>query len=115
MADSLDTLRQRLHEFVAERQWGQFHDPKNLVMALSSEVGELAAEYRWVSTESSDAYTAHEAARLRVTREIGDVGILLLLLADRLGIDLIAAIAEKIELNARKYPSETTKGSPNPP
>ena len=83
-----------LRQFVAERDWSQFHDPKNLVMLLASEVGELVAEYRWVAGAAADAHSREQgAARERIIDEVGDVGIALLLLCDRTGIDLREAVA----------------------
>ena len=106
LADILDELR----EFVRERDWEQFHDPKNLVMALASEVGELVAEYRWVTSSESDALTSRSDAIDRVGQEIADVAIALLLLCDRVGIDLIPAIHRKLGVNAVNYPVQGARG-----
>lgn len=110
MPDRLEEIVERLRAFVAERDWAQFHDPKNLAMAVVSEAGELAAEYRWVPNSESDAWSADVANKERVAMEAADVGISLLLLCDRVGIDLVAAIKEKINLNAERYPVATSKG-----
>jgi NTP pyrophosphatase (non-canonical NTP hydrolase) len=104
-----------LRAFVAERDWGQFHDPKNLCMLLASEVGELLAEYRWVSNEESDPASRRADLRARVAAEIGDVGIALLLLCDRIGIDLGEAMAAKLERNRLKYPADQVRGRADPP
>ena len=80
----IEALIADLRQFVAERDWSQFHDPKNLVMLLASEVGELVAEYRWVAGDAADAHSRDDgAARERIVDEVGDVGIALLLLCDR--------------------------------
>lgn len=115
MALSAQDVRRRLREFVEARHWDQFHDPKNLVMALTSEVGELAAEYRWVSNAESDSISRTEPARGRIVAEIGDVGILLLLLCDRLGVELADAVDEKLKLNELRYPLELSKGRASRP
>src|SRR3954451_2582283 len=106
----VDALIAELRQFVAERDWAQFHDPKNLAMLLASEVGELVAEYRWVASDAADAHAREAEARGRIADEIGDVGIALLLLCDRTGIDLGQAIAAKIAKNRGRYPVETARG-----
>ena len=106
----LEGLLTDLRRFVAERDWAQFHDPKNLAMLLASEVGELVAEYRWVAGGAADAHSGAGAARERIADEIGDVGIALLLLCDRTGIDLGEAIAAKLAKNQARYPVETARG-----
>src|SRR3990170_9019399 len=97
--DRLEEVVQELRAFVAEREWEQFHDPKNLVMAVASEAGELLAEYRWVTNGEADSYSKGEAERKRIAAEGADVAIGLLLFCDRVGIDLIEAMREKIALN----------------
>ena len=104
------SLVEELRVFVAERDWGQFHDPKNLAMLLASEAGELLAEYRWVASDKADALSRETEARQRIADEIGDVGIALLLLCDRTGIDLRAAMHEKLARNRTRYPVEQSKG-----
>src|SRR3954464_2514339 len=104
-----------LRRFVAERDWAQFHDPKNLAMLLASEVGELVAEYRWVAGDAADAHSREGASRARVADEIGDVGIALLLLCDRTGIDLGDAITAKLARNSARYPADKSRGKPERP
>jgi len=106
----VESLIAELRQFVAERDWAQFHDPKNLAMLLASEVGELVAEYRWVASDAADGHALDGEARARIADEIGDVGIALLLLCDRTGIDLGQAIAAKIAKNRGRYPVETARG-----
>ena len=106
----LDDLVGKLRAFVSERDWRPFHDPKNLVMLVASEAGELLAEYRWVGGQDADAHSLEPAARARIAAEIGDVGIALLLLCDRIGLDLEQAIAEKLAANAQRYPVESSRG-----
>jgi len=104
------SLVEELRGFVAERDWGQFHDPKNLAMLLASEAGELLAEYRFVPNDRADAFSREPEARQRVADEIGDVGIALLLLCDRTGIDLQAAMRDKLARNRQRYPVELARG-----
>jgi len=111
----VEALVADLRQFVAERDWRQFHDPKNLTMLLASEVGELVAEYRWVAGDAADAHSRDAASRARIADEIGDVGIALLLLCDRIGLDLTQAIADKLAANARRYPPEASRGRPDRP
>jgi dCTP diphosphatase len=107
---TLEELTVALRKFVAEREWQQFHDPKNLAMLLASEAGELVAEYRWVPGENADAHSGEAKARARIASEVADVGIALLLLCDRIGLDLGTAIADKIAANAHRYPVEASRG-----
>ena len=114
-APSLEELRERIRAFSAAREWDKYHDPKNLTMLLASEVGELVAEFRWLTaTEATTAMQSRERAR-RIAEEIGDVGIALLALCDKLNIDLPNAIAAKISLNATRYPVATARGRPERP
>jgi NTP pyrophosphatase (non-canonical NTP hydrolase) len=112
---SLPELINQLRAFVAEREWSQFHDPKNLAMLVASEAGELVAEYRWVKNDAADALSAEPAARARIAAEIADVGIALHLLCDRIGLDLVAAMLAKLEKNREKYPVETSRGRSETP
>lgn len=112
---SLDKLKTALRKFVADREWQQFHDPKNLSMLLASEAGELVAEYRWVRNENADAHSHETAARSRIAAELADVGIALLLLCDRIDLDLVQAIYDKLETNAARYPIEKSRGRSDRP
>ena len=106
--DSLDNIRKRLAAFVAERDWDQFHNPKNLAMALVGEVGELVEHFQWLTPEQSADLPRETRDEVRL--EIADVLLLLLRLCDKLDIDPIAAAAKKLELNASKYPVEKSRG-----
>src|SRR3954464_534066 len=101
---SLEDLTAALRAFTAARDWTQFHDPKNLAMLLASETGELVAEYRWVRGADADAHSRAPEPRARIADEIADVGIALLLLCDRIGLDLTQAIDDKLVKNAARYP-----------
>ena len=105
----IDALQKRLAEFATERDWEQFHSPKNLAMALAAEAGELVEEFQWLTeTESANLDPGKKQA---VAHELADVLIYLLRLADRLGVDLEAVVPEKIRINAEKYPVALAKGS----
>lgn len=106
---SLRDLAERLRSFAEERDWDQFHSPKNLAMALVGEAGELAAEFQWMTEAQSKAPDAAQLSRIRA--EAADVLNYLVRLADKLDIDLIAAAREKIAENARRYPAEKARGS----
>ncbi|MDX5445189.1 MAG: nucleotide pyrophosphohydrolase [Zoogloeaceae bacterium] len=108
--DSLIRLRELLRAFAAERDWEQFHTPKNLVMALTGEVGELVEHFQWLSPEQSAALPAQ--AHDEVALEMADVLLYLVRLADVLEIDLYRAAGRKIAINAERYPVERAKGSP---
>ncbi len=105
-----DRIVSRLREFTAEREWGQFHDPKNLAMLLGSEAGELTALLRWIPNGESDAFVRSEAHRAEVEGEVADVAIALLLFCDRAGIDLARVVEAKIARNAERYPVEHSRG-----
>jgi|SRR6185436_5619557 len=111
----LAALLTQLRAFVAERDWAQFHDPKNLAMLIGSEAGELVAEYRWVRNDEADAHSREPAARARIAAEIGDVGLALLLLCDRIGLDPLQAMSDKLALNRAKYPVESARGRADKP
>ena len=104
MSTDLDTLRKRLRAFAAERDWGQFHSPKNLACALSVEAAELLEHFQWMTEEQSRAPDA--ARREEIAHEAADVLLYLVQLADQLDIDLLAAADRKMALNALKYPVE---------
>ncbi|MBI3285415.1 MAG: nucleotide pyrophosphohydrolase [Burkholderiales bacterium] len=106
--DSLNALRDALRNFVAERDWAQFHSPKNLACALSVEAAELLEPFQWQA--AGDAQELGPAALAAVRHEMADVLTYLILLADKLEVDLIAAAQEKIALNALKYPAQQVRG-----
>lgn len=104
----LDELATRLEAFVAERDWAQFHSPKNLSMALAGEVGELIEHFQWLTEEQSRGLSGEALEEVRA--EIADVQIYLLMLARKLDIDLLQAARDKLETNAEKYPVEKARG-----
>ncbi len=107
--DSLDTLRQHIRAFAEARAWERYHTPKNLVMALSVEAAELLEPFQWLTPEQSQQLNAEQ--REAVRQEIADVLIYLTRLADLLDIDLLEAAADKLAINARKYPVDKACGN----
>lgn len=107
--DSLDLLRLHIRKFAEARDWQPFHTPKNLVMALSVEAAELLEPFQWLTPEQSCELSAEQ--REAVRQEIADVLIYLTRLADLLDIDLLEAAADKLVLNARKYPVDKARGN----
>ncbi|CAM04784.1 NTP pyrophosphatase (non-canonical NTP hydrolase) [Saccharopolyspora erythraea NRRL 2338] len=103
----LAELRDRLRVFAADRDWEQYHTPKNLVMALSGEVGELAALFQWLTPEESAAAARDPELSPDVLDELADVTIYLVRLADVLGVDLLAASEAKIERNEHRFPRKS--------
>lgn len=101
----------RLRQFAAERDWDQFHSPRNLLLALTGEVGELASLVQWRTDAEVEQMLADQDGRRQLEEEVADVAIYLLRLADVCGIDLLSAVTDKIAVNARKYPVEKAKGS----
>ncbi len=107
-ADELQILRRLLAQFAAERDWDQFHNPKNLAMALAGEAGEILEHFQWLTFEQASHLPV--ATRTEVALECADVLLFLLRLCDKLGIDLAKAAHKKLVLNAKKYPVEKSRG-----
>jgi dCTP diphosphatase len=101
MAD-LDDLKERLRDFATARDWEQFHTPKNLAMALVAEAAEVVEHFQWLTAADSQALDA--AQRAEVALELADVLLYLVMLADRLGVDLGEAARRKIALNEQRFP-----------
>lgn len=113
MADSkdapgLDALRDQIREFVAERDWDQFHTPKNLATALSVEAAELLEPFQWLKT--GEPGELDEPKRLAIRHEMADVLIYLIRLADKLDVNLTTAAVEKLGHNRAKYPADKVRG-----
>ena len=104
----MNELRDAIKTFIGERDWEQFHSPKNLAMALSVEVAEVVEHFQWLTEEQSTNLPPEKLAE--VSEEIGDVTIYLAELADKLGIDPVEAAKAKLEINAKKYPADLVKG-----
>lgn len=101
-------LRDIVRKFVEERDWDQFHTPKNLASALSVEAAELLEPFQWL--QSGQAHELNEKTRMQIRHEMADVLTYLIRLADKMDVDLYEAVLEKMELNRRKYPAEQVRG-----
>ncbi|MEJ2480263.1 MAG: nucleotide pyrophosphohydrolase [Acidihalobacter sp.] len=106
--DPLESLRRELAEFAHERDWDQFHAPKNLVMALSVEVAELVEHFQWMTPEESRALDSKK--RAGVEEELADVLLYLVRIADKLDVDLWEVARRKILINKDKYPADRVRG-----
>ena len=107
--DTLAHLTAQVRDFADARDWQQFHSPKNLAAAMTVEAGEVLEHFQWLTEAESESLNAEK--RGQVELELADVLIYLVRLADRLDVDLIAAAARKIAINAQKYPVDQAKGS----
>jgi len=105
----LSDLQTRLRQFAQDRDWEQFHAPKNLAMALAVEAGELMEHYQWMSEQESELLDPDKLKT--VGFEVADVFIFTVRLADRMGIDLAELVEQKIKLNEKKYPADVVRGS----
>jgi len=105
---TVQNLIEDIRKFTHERDWEQYHSPKNLSMALSVEVAELVEVFQWLTEEQSRRLPPLK--KQAVEEEIGDVTILLLMIADELGVDVLAAARKKLERNRVKYPIEKFRG-----
>ena len=105
----MNTLRDALRKFAAERDWDQFHSPKNLAIALSVEAAELLEHFQWLTEAQSSALAPEK--REEVRDEMADVLLYLVRLADKLDVDLVDAAEKKIAKNALKYPAAQVRGS----
>jgi NTP pyrophosphatase (non-canonical NTP hydrolase) len=105
----LESLKMRLRDFAAAREWDQFHSPKNLSMALIVEAAELVEHFQWLTEDQSRSLEPTQLEQ--VQEELADIQIYLIRIADKLNVDLIEAVEKKIEANAKKYPPEKVRGS----
>ncbi len=103
-------LKENMRRFAEARGWEPYHSPKNLVMALASEVGELCTVFRWLTADESRAIDATPGLREAVADELADVANCLFLLSVHTGIDLSTAVYEKTAKNAIKYPAPPASG-----
>ena len=109
MDNEMEALRLAVRKFAEDRDWDQFHSPKNLASALTVEAGELLEQFQWLTEEQSKSLSDEQKAKVK--EEIADVLIYLVRLADKLDVDLIAVARDKIVRNAEKYPIEKARGS----
>jgi dCTP diphosphatase len=104
-----DRIRKQVRQFVVERDWDQFHSPKNLSMALIVEAAELVEHFQWLTEEQSANLSPEKLAEVEL--ELADIQIYLISLAEKLKLDLAAAAEKKLALNAQKYPVEKARGN----
>jgi dCTP diphosphatase len=109
-ATTVAELKTRVLAFARERDWEQFHSPKNLSMALAAESGELMEHFLWSTPEQSRVVAADAAKRRKIAEELADVVIYALEFANVTGLDVAAAIEAKMLANAQKYPVEKARG-----
>jgi len=109
LVSNLEELRARINNFASERDWNQFHSPKNLSMALIVEAGELVEQFQWL--KESESYDLSKEKLVAVEEEIADIFVYLIRIAHQLDIDLVSAANKKIKLNESKYPAEIVRGS----
>lgn len=109
MSDDVQALQAALRQFTDERDWSQFHTPKNLAASLSIEAAEVLEHFQWLTDEQSKNLSPEQ--RDKVALEIADVLLYLLQLADKLQIDPVAAAKNKLAINAEKYPVDKARGS----
>jgi len=107
---NIKKIQKQLSDFADERDWNQFHNPKNLAMALSVEASELVEIFQWLTPEQAEEIMSTNESE-HVKEEIADVMIYLIRLADKLNIDLEDVVVDKIVKNGEKYPVDTSKGS----
>ena len=107
--NELEVLRDKLREFADERDWDQFHSPKNLSMALAVEASEVLEHFQWLTEAQSKHLSVDK--REAVAHEIADVLLYLVRIADKLDINLLEAANKKLVLNAEKYPAGKARGN----
>jgi NTP pyrophosphatase (non-canonical NTP hydrolase) len=105
----ISNIQKRLDDFARQRNWNQFHSPKNLSMALAAEAAELLEIFQWLTDEQSREIVNNEKEMSLVKEEIADVFIYLIRLTDKLNVDIEKVVLEKIVLNEKKYPVELAK------
>lgn len=106
----LEAIQEKLRQFTREREWEKYHTPKNLAMSAAIEAAELMEIFQWLTADESACIASSPEAMQATREEIADVLIYVLRLADVLGIDVEAAILQKITMNERKYPAGTYRG-----
>lgn len=111
MNNDFTDIDRLIREFSEKRDWDQFHSPKNLLLALVSEVGELSEVLLWKSDTDLEQFLTSQSGRNKISEEIADVAIYLIRIAQKLDINLLKVINNKINLNEIKYPIEKSKGS----
>lgn len=110
MADTdFEGIKQQVRQFVVERDWDQFHSPKNLSMALIVEAAEMVEHFQWLTEEQSCNLSPEKLAE--VEQELADIQVYLISLAEKLKLDIVTAVEKKLVLNAQKYPVDKARGN----
>ncbi len=107
--DDFDSIKRRVRQFVAERDWDQFHSPKNLSMALIVEAAEMVEHFQWLTEEQSSDLSPEKLAEVEL--ELADIQIYLISLAEKLKLDLVVAVDRKLALNEQRYPVDKARGN----
>jgi len=109
MREDFEAIAKKLRRFAEERDWEQFHSPKNLTMALNVEAGELLEHFQWLTEEQSKNLPPEKMAK--IAEEIADIQVYLIRIADKLGVDILESVEKKIKQNEAKYPADKVRGS----
>ena len=109
--DAISALQARIQAFSQERDWDQFHTPKNLIMAATSEMGELAEVLQWKNDAEAAEFLSTQYGRERISEEIADIAIYLIRLCQKLDLNFVEILSQKITQNEVKYPVDKSKGS----
>ena len=104
----LNSLKEKLRDFAEQRDWDQFHSPKNLSMALIAEAAELVEHFQWLTEKESAQLNEDKLEEVR--QELADIQIYLIRIADKLNVDLLEAVTDKMKINETRYPAEKVKG-----
>jgi len=108
---NIDKIKDDIRKFIEERDWEQFHSPKNLAMALSGEIGELSEIFQWLTEDQSKKENISDEDLEKVREEVADILLYIIRLSDKLDIDLEQAVLDKLIINKQKYPIELSKGN----
>ena len=109
--NEIQNLATEIKKFADARDWEQFHTPKNLIMAATSEMGELAEVLQWKNDEEAAEFLSTQYGRERISEEIADIAIYLIRLCQKLDLNFVEILSEKITQNDAKYPVDKSKGS----
>jgi NTP pyrophosphatase (non-canonical NTP hydrolase) len=111
MTVCVDELQEKIAAFVEERDWKQFHTPKDVAVSITIEAAELLELFQWKKDKEINQLLSETGFRKQLEHEIADIMIYLLILTESLGIDVARAVTDKIQMNKKKYPIEKVKGS----
>jgi dCTP diphosphatase len=111
MSSELEDLLRKIQAFSDERNWSQFHTAKNLIIAVSAEVGELAEVVQWKSDQEAAEYLNTPEGKSKLSEEVADVAIYLLRICQQQNLNFIDILNQKVEINASKYPVDKSKGN----